>query len=268
MPLAYDHDFHIHSHLSVCSGNPAQTTEAMLRYAEKEGLSTLCLTDHFWDHDCPMYEYSDFYGVQNFEHICENLPLPAADGVRFLFGCETEMGRDGVIGVSPEHYDFFDFIIVPTTHFHMKGLATADEDLATASARAATWVRRFEFLLNSDLPLRKVGLAHPLCSLIAPGDREARLATLDAVPDRDYAALFGEAAARGMGIELNADDCRCSPEEEERLWRPFFLAKEAGCRFYYGSDSHSPAGFGNLRPLFEHAAAVLGLEEKDRYLIP
>ena len=32
---------------------------------------------------------SDWYKSQNYEHITSLLPLPKADGVRFMFGCET-----------------------------------------------------------------------------------------------------------------------------------------------------------------------------------
>jgi len=40
-----DHDMHLHSQLSLCSGLPEQTTENILRYAKELGLKKICLTD-------------------------------------------------------------------------------------------------------------------------------------------------------------------------------------------------------------------------------
>ena len=49
MKFQIDHDLHIHSRLSFCSDDPAQTTEAILAYGEKNGMTSLALTDHYWD---------------------------------------------------------------------------------------------------------------------------------------------------------------------------------------------------------------------------
>ena len=48
MKFSYDHDLHIHSKISSCSSDPEQTNEAILAYAKKNGLTTICLTDHYW----------------------------------------------------------------------------------------------------------------------------------------------------------------------------------------------------------------------------
>ena len=39
MKYIIDHDLHLHSQLSLCSGHPEQTTEAMLKYAAEQGSS-------------------------------------------------------------------------------------------------------------------------------------------------------------------------------------------------------------------------------------
>lgn len=50
-----DHDFHIHSYLSPCSGaeGVTQTAENILKYAEENGFNTICVTDHYWDETVP-----------------------------------------------------------------------------------------------------------------------------------------------------------------------------------------------------------------------
>ena len=59
MRFVIDDDFHIHSFLSDCSRDPAQTSERILDYARQNGLRTICLTNHFWDEKIP--GASDWY---------------------------------------------------------------------------------------------------------------------------------------------------------------------------------------------------------------
>ena len=79
MRCIFDNDLHIHSELSLCSGDPAQTPKAILEYAEKYNLSTVCLTDHYWDESVP--GASGWYKKQDYEHIAKALPLPESDNV-------------------------------------------------------------------------------------------------------------------------------------------------------------------------------------------
>lgn len=50
-----DHDLHIHSNLSSCAGPKGitQTKENILKYAERNGFRTICVTDHYWDEAMP-----------------------------------------------------------------------------------------------------------------------------------------------------------------------------------------------------------------------
>ena len=74
MKFSIDHDYHIHSHISLCSDDPEQSNERILRYAEENGLRKICLTDHFWDETLPAR--CGFYNQQGFERIKKALPLP------------------------------------------------------------------------------------------------------------------------------------------------------------------------------------------------
>lgn len=264
MKYKIDHDLHIHSHISSCSNDPEQTNERILRYAEENGLTTVCLTDHFWDERVD--GASGWYAKQNFEHISKAKPLPQTDSVRFLFGCETELNSQLTVGVSKDGYDAFDFIIIPTTHFHMRGYTLTEEELASPETRAKAWVRRLEAVLDMDLPFHKVGIAHLTCGLIAP-TREEYLATLDALPDRDMEELFTKASRVGVGIELNSSDMSFKDEEMNTVLRPYRIAKKQGCRFYLGSDAHHPRTLDGAKAIFERAVDMLGLEEKDKFVV-
>ena len=257
-----DHDLHIHSYLSSCSKNPLQTPEAILDYAEKNGFKTVCITDHYWD--TASGEGSSWYSYQNFDHITQNLPLPQRDGIRLLFGCEGEMNKNMLIGIPKERFCTLDFAIIPTTHMHMKGFAIEEEDFLVAERCAKLWVERLDALLSADLPFKKIGIAHLACYLINKKSDEDYLRTLDLIPAEEMHRLFEKAAELGVGIELNASDMHFAEKFGETVLRPFRIAKEEGCKFYLGSDSHHPEEFTNVPYYFNFAIDALGLTEDDK----
>ena len=235
-----------------------------MKYALENELKTVCVTDHFWDESLEGAS-EDFYAPQNFAHISRIKPLPQADGVRFLFGCETDLNKNLTLGISKERFDQFDFVIIPTTHFQMKDYTLSEEEYKDSSARAAAWVKRLDAVLNMDLPFHKIGIAHLTCHLIAP-DHEILLETLDKIPHEEMKRLFTKAAKLGVGIELNfsAD----FPENEaEILLRPYRIAKECGCKFYFGSDAHHPNKFANSKANFKKIVDMLKLTEEDKFVI-
>ena len=263
MKYVVDHDLHIHSGLSSCSADPEQNPARILQYAKDFGLKTVCVTDHFWDETVP--GASNWYQPQNYAHIAQNLPLPQAEGIRFLFGCETDMFKDMTVGLAKEHFDRFDFVIISINHFHMKKETIPEEYQTTPEKRAEFWAMKLEALLNMDLPFHKIGLAHLACHLIAP-TREEYLSTLDAIPQAELDRLFQKAADLGCGIELNQSDMNFAQEEADTVLRIFRTAKKAGCKFYCGSDAHHPAGLGSAPAVFARAVDLLDLTEEDKLL--
>ncbi len=263
MRYILDHDLHIHSRLSLCSNDPRQSTEAILRYGEANGFTTLCLTDHMWDSTVPGVRGMDFYERQDYSHIAEALPLPASDKVKFLFGCETDLDRHLTLGISRELIDKLDFVIIPTTHLHMHGFTC--EGTEDAEARAGLWVTRLEAVLNMDLPFRKLGIAHLTCGLMYAGHV---LEVLDAVPAEEYHRLFAKAAEVGVGIELNFNSFEFTGEALEINLRPYRIAKEEGCKFYFGSDAHHPDTLATAKANFEHIVDLLDLDEADKFRLP
>ncbi len=254
-----DHDLHIHSQLSLCSSDPAQTPEAILAYGKANGFTTLCLTDHMWDATVPGAENFGFYRDQPYERICRALPLPQEDGIRYLFGCETDQDRFLTVGLSKELMEKLDFIIIPTTHMHMDGF-TLDGSEGVAE-RASLWCSRFEAMLHMDLPFYKIGIAHLTCELIA---RNHHLEVLRAIPEAEYRRLFAGAAAVGLGIELNFNSFGYTGEDLETMLMPYRIAKEEGCKFYFGSDAHHPKELAKAPANFENIITLLDLTEEDK----
>lgn len=265
MKYVFDNDLHIHSGISLCSNDENQTPERILEYAKENGVKTVCLTDHFWDETVP--GASEWYKIQDYAHISKALPLPEADGIRFLFGCETDMDKFLTVGLSRENFDKFDFVVIPTTHLHMMGF-TLDEADNSVERRAELWTRRLEALLSKDLPFHKIGIAHLACRLIRGKlDDSDYVKILDAIKTEDMERLFKRAASLGCGIELNQSDMAFREGEEESVLRMFRIAKSCGCRFYCGSDAHHPGGFDKTKAVFDRAIDLLELSEEDKFRI-
>jgi len=265
MKFTYDHDLHIHSKISSCSADPKQTNEKILAYAKENGLKTVCLTDHYWDER--VEGPSDWYAVQNTAHVKAALPLPQAEGIRFLFGCETDMRADMTIGISKERFDEFDFVIIPTTHMHMKEFTVPAECAGKPDKLATLWVEKLDALLAMDLPFHKIGIAHLCCYLIGGGNDALYEKTLAAIGDEDLKRIFAKAAALGVGIELNQGDFMFNHGAREDILRIFTAAKNCGCKFYLGSDAHHPKNFDEAPIFFEKAIELLGLTEDDKFII-
>jgi len=265
MRYVYDNDLHIHSGLSLCSNDPEQTPERILAYARENNLKTVCLTDHFWDETVP--GASEWYSKQDYAWITKAKPLPQYDGIRFLYGCETDMDRFCTVGVAKAHFDRFDFVVIPTTHLHMGGFTITGEDGSTAEGRADAWVKRLDALLGMDLLFHKIGIAHLACSLIWNRSREDYLRVLDCIPQEEMVRLFTKAAALGVGIELNADDFGFADEEADTVLRMFRVAKQCGCKFYLASDAHHSDSLERAKARFEKAVDLLQLEETDKFVL-
>lgn len=263
MKYVCDNDLHIHSEISLCSNDPEQSTERILAYAKENSLKTICLTDHFWDERVPCG--LDWYVPQNFEHICAAKPLPQADGIRFLFGCETEMDKNMTLGISRERFEEFDFVVIPTTHFHMTGF-TIPEDVVSPQQKADFWFEKLNALLDMDLPFHKIGIAHLTCGLI-DRNRDNFLKTIDLLDSDALKRVFSKAAEKGVGIELNSDDMSFKDYERETVLRPYEIARDMGCKFYCGSDAHHPKTLDGAKKIFERAVGLLGLTEDDKLVI-
>lgn len=258
MKYIIDHDLHIHSNLSHCSKDPLQTPENILQYAIDNHLSHIVLTDHMWDAQIPHTIAP--YDTQNYEHVSSALPLPTSDSVTFGFGCEVDMDENLVIGLHENMYDKFDFIIVPTTHMHY----FVDKD-ASLEERARLYVKRFEAFLDANLPFYKVGIAHLTCYLIARQKWEDHITVIDMIPDETFRYLFERTSKCGAGVELNMPIFKYNESERQRILRPYRIAKECGCKFYFGSDAHKLTEFETATRTFEYIVDLLQLEEKDKW---
>lgn len=265
MRYKIDHDYHIHTYLSSCSRDPKQTCEKILQYAIKNGLKSVCVTDHYWDK--LVTGASNWYKPQDFEHISSSKPLPKFDGVEFLFGCETDMDRGFTVGVPDARFGDFDFMIISTTHLHMNGFTLSEAEYQSIDDCVRLWVERLSNLFDKSLPFGKIGVAHLACPLINTASREKYLETLDRIPSEKMKNLFSRAAVLGCGIELNQSDMSFKDNEKDTVLRPFRIARDCGCKFYLGSDAHHPDKLDSSVAIFERAVTLLNLTEDEKFHI-
>ena len=266
-----DHDLHIHTHLSPCSGDPEQTTARILQYGVEHDLKHLCVTDHFWDETVPMPTGGwgpDFYTSQNWPHITKQLPLPTREGIRFLFGAEVDMTLDGTIGVSAQRLEQMDFLLISISHFHCTDFTISAADAATAEGKAEALLRKLEWVLERDLPWHKVGLAHLLGQKVSGGDPDVHCQVIRLLQGERLTNLFKKAAALGVAIELNTATFNFGSDVEREAVTGFYAhAKACGCKFCFGSDAHAPFQTEHHRARAQAMADALELTEEDIFCV-
>ena len=259
MRFVADHDFHIHSTVSPCCHDEKQTPQAILEYAVKNGFRKICLTNHLWDE--AVKSDAEWHHMQRLECLKSALPLPQAEGVSFLFGAEADMDYNFVLGAGDKALEMLDFIAVPTTHMHLAG-NTVKKRLETPEQAAEIWLVRLRELLKKDLPWHKIGIAHLTCGHIFK-DRTPEVIRL--LSDEDLFTVFSDCAGKSAGIELNMKTLSMSEEQKSILLRPYYIAKDCGCKFYLGSDAHKREALDTAKENFENIITLLDLKEKDKF---
>ena len=268
------HDIHAHTHLSLCAESSA-TMEAYVRSAKKYGLDMIGIADHMWDDRIPFTESMrhsqmagdgenvlNWYRAQNIAHCRESLKELAqtdAQGVRFLFGGEVDYCPGIGAAITEEEAEKLDFMIVPNSHTHHIMDAGLYEP----------YVKHGEFMLKATMeictaPTAKyvTSLAHPFDAVCCPYPVEY---VIDSISDAQLKEAFCAAKEANIAAEINgacfvnmtreqiANNCRT---------RVLSVAKDCGCKFTFGSDSHSDYGQDTL-PLAGIVADILGLTEND-----
>lgn len=259
MRYVADHDFHIHSTVSRCCKDPLQTPERILQYAKDNGYRKICLTNHFWDEKVP--SEAEWIEEHGYKYLTSVLPLPQSEGIDFLFGAEIDMDYNGVLGISPEALSELGFITVATTHMHLAG-NTVREKLTCPEEAAEIWLSKLRNLLSMSLPFHKMGIAHMTTGHIM---KEKTPEVISLLKNEDLYEVFSDCADKGIGIELNTKTIFNSDEERDILMRPYYIAKDCGCKFYLGSDSHKTEALSRAKENFERIITILDLKEEDKF---
>ncbi len=263
MKFQIDHDMHIHSLISPCAGNdPRQTKEAILSYGICSDLRLLNIADHIWDEKSTTKSEQNWLGCGNdMARARSILPLPQSKHCRFLFGMEVDIDLDGNFAASREEMDKLDFLVFAPSHLHMGGFTVPRGLDPSAEVHKNLYMKRMDTLLSADLPYGRTGLAHPTCSLACTSDP---IRMFDLISDREYEDMWTRVRDKGMGVEINFDNRTYTPDELERILRPYRIAKAVGCKFYLGGDAHTPDETRGLVRKFQKYVDLLELTEDDK----
>lgn len=230
------HDFHIHTNLSSCAKETA-TVAYYVDMARKLGLQKIGFTDHFWDDKIPGADKE--YHSQNLAHILQLKPflekMKTVD-IQLYFGAESEydpIRRD--IAITEESAEQLDFLIVPTSHTH-KTMPKAY--FLDQSKTIDFLVQAYEDVLNSSLSRYITAMAHPFEPLGCPNGWQP---VMSGIPEDTYRRLFDKTAEKGIAVEINTS---CFQKGTDTIddrgvkMKMLKIAKECGCKFTFGSDSH------------------------------
>ena len=259
--MKIQHDVHMHTYLSRCSNDPEFLPPAIIENSKANGIKLLGFTDHFWDKTMPGGD-NGIYRNQNFAHVTKihDMMPPVIEGIKILFGCETEYYGKGRIGISKETASKFDFVIAPTNH-RITGFAK-EENLTTPMQLAKEMVKRFKEVLSFDVA---TGICHPFLPL---GFMDIGDAILNSMSREELNECFSMASEKGVSAELNSCTFASNYDRgtdgftDESFLRVFTIAKEAGCKFHFGSDAHTLEEIDRLQKLNKYID-ILGITETD-----
>ena len=250
-------DLHVHTCLSRCAKSEA-TVDSYIAAAEKQGLKTICFTNHCWATQMP--GMNDWYKGQDIDHVMkikEQIPKDTK-GIRILVGCETEYIGNGIAGLNRELAECFDFVLIPANHFHMKGF-TVPRDLGSGGPKEVSELLYRRFMEAACLGFG-TAIAHPFIPLgfsehegYPPG-WEADI--LNGISDTMYENCFRAAASAGLAIEINIDTLLRPAANISALYSGIYtIARECGCKFTFGSDAHHPDNMTGYEKAKEFAEA-------------
>ena len=252
--LEIDHDLHVHTYLSACCGDPDNQRPAkILARAEELGLRTIGFADHLWVN--PDLEPSNWYRPQDESQIARlraDLAV-VSTSTRVLVGCESETIAPGKFGITREMAEQLDFVLLPCNHLHMLGFV---EQPASGRPRdvAEHLLRLFRSAVESGLA---TAIPHPFT---APGFMDRFDALVASVSDAEFLDVCGLAAERGVALEITRGFVPPAPGPDRPSWsletplRFLGLARQAGCKFTFGSDAHCFADVGSvadIRPIVD-----------------
>lgn len=255
------HDFHIHTNLSSCA-NETATVAYYIDVAKRLGLRKLGFTDHFWDER--ISGANAFYAQQNLAHIQQLMPQleeVKEPGLQLYFGAEAEydpVRRD--VAITEETAEKLDFLIVATSHTHMMMPKSYFLD---QNKIIGFLVQAYEDVISSVLSQYITAMAHPFEPLGCP---EGWQPIMRAVPEDSYRRLFDKTAEKGIAVEINTSCFQKGTDtidEQGVKMRMLKIAKESGCKFLFGSDSHDNKKHEVYNQNNARIVDYLGLKESD-----
>lgn len=218
-------NLHTHTFFSRCA-KPEMTLRAMITAAEQAGLHTLAVTDHSDVED----NINTFMNAVLLRTLRAQIETP----VRVLIGAELSAYGVGKYSETEETCQALEFRSYALNHYHLDYWEQPDERSAEGYARHMLAV--LDALFDTD---RADCIAHPF----SPGkmnffNDDEKCAVLAAISDNALGDILEKGERAGCMWELHAPSFLAYPAFARRM---FYLGKEVGVHFSFGTDAHSLA---------------------------
>ena len=216
-------NMHTHSVLSACA-KKEMTLEAMIRTAEKNGITTLAVTDHSGpDDDRNVSE--DYY---KYKKQLETIDTP----VRVLIGAELSAYGVGLYGAPYEVDKLLDFASYSHVHYHLKCWEQPEDRIPRGYAEHE--LRVLNALFETD---REDNIAHPFSpTKMDFFNEEQKKAVLASITDNELGDILEKGERAQCSWELHTPTVFSFPDFSRRMFR---IGKEIGVHFCVGTDAHS-----------------------------
>jgi histidinol phosphatase-like PHP family hydrolase len=203
----------------------------MLKQAAKNGVWTIGLANHY-------FLNTDF---KIFQKLPQEVTKKAPAGMTVLVGAELcVLDTSGVIRLTQAEADQLDFVLAGPHHFKQRWV----EPPPTGSA--PDFVRhQHQMLLGAARQPLVNGLVHPWVINIQHAQQRWGFAPADflaAWSEDHFAELGAVAQAHQTAIEIGMGLHLMAQHQGEPFWRKYArglqAARDAGAKFFFGSDAH------------------------------
>jgi len=217
MHLPYN--LHLHSHKSKCA-KPEMTLENIVQQAQRLGFELIGISDHI---NRP--EDSAEFLLETRQEL-ENLT-----NYRVLIGVEVTQLAPDQLSLADEMAGKFDYVIVASNHYHLRGVAQPDDPTPAGFARHH--LQMLEGALN--WPFTDI-LAHPFLIRRQNDDGHFDWDAFTRAIDRGHLReLLAHAQARDVAFEINVHAFRQLPELHREMIE---TGRALGTRFTPATDAH------------------------------
>ena len=119
-------------------------------------------------------------------------------------------------------------------------------------------------VLNCNVSKYVKAMAHPFHAVCCPYGYNY---LLEKITDDEYKRVFDATAKKGIAVEINVSGLRWKTADyianDAPAMRMYRIAKECGCKFVFGSDSHNVGDHNNYIGCIETVTELLGMTEED-----
>ncbi|MBE7063732.1 MAG: hypothetical protein IJN25_07160 [Clostridia bacterium] len=234
--------------------------ETLAFFAKEKGLTTVGIADPVWD-TAVSPAICDFYEGQTMDKIL-SATLPKEKGLRVLRGCEAEMDKNGVLGLSEKAAKELDFVLA--CHSNSQHGAVIDSAVRSDIKKLAEVLcDRFSLLVENPMAKYITAITRPFFPAGNPDNFDE---VLFRIPDDRLEDLFSDANYHKIAIEINASAFRFFPIKamhRSEMFRIYETAKECGCKFIFGTDCETSADYPESLERLYVLANLLEITEDD-----